>query len=94
MKTFTTKTETVEQQEIDAIFCNKCGAQCDDKVHKDFASMAVVWGYFSRKDLEKHFWDLCEDCYDKFVATFALPPSRYEYDIRSEELIKELDQDE
>jgi ribosomal-protein-alanine N-acetyltransferase len=31
------------------------------------------WGYFSKKDGERHSFDLCEHCYDKIIETFALP---------------------
>ena len=30
-------------------------------------------GYFSRKDGLRHRFDLCEDCYDKWIHTFAVP---------------------
>ena len=29
--------------------------------------------YFSNKDGMKHFFDLCEECYDKVTAGFAIP---------------------
>ena len=28
----------------------------------------------SGKDLEKHEFDLCEECYDRITASFAVPP--------------------
>ena len=31
-------------------------------------------GYVSGKDLEKHEFDLCEECYDRITASFAVPP--------------------
>ena len=31
------------------------------------------WGYFSGKDGEKHSFDLCEECYDRLLASFKLP---------------------
>lgn len=31
------------------------------------------WGYFSRKDGEIHSFDICEDCYDSWGKTFAIP---------------------
>ena len=31
------------------------------------------WGYFSRKDGEKHSFCLCEKCYDRLRASFLLP---------------------
>lgn len=34
----------------------------------------TTWGYFSGKDLEKHEFDLCEECYDRITLSFAVPP--------------------
>ena len=31
------------------------------------------WGYFSEKDGERHSFDLCEECYDRLIASFKLP---------------------
>jgi len=89
MKTFTIK--TIQVQETDAVYCNKCGSQCDHETEKDYASLEVHWGFWSRKDMQKHAWDICEDCYDQFVATFTLPPSRYEYSISTGEILGELE---
>ena len=30
-------------------------------------------GIFSDKDMEVHFLDLCESCYDSWVSGFAVP---------------------
>ena len=37
-------------------------------------SVDTTWGYFSGKDLEKHEFDLCEECYDRITLSFAVPP--------------------
>ena len=31
------------------------------------------WGYFSRKDTTRHIFDLCEECYDKWILEFKIP---------------------
>ena len=31
------------------------------------------WGYFSKKDLVRHEFDMCEQCYDKMIAEFQIP---------------------
>lgn len=77
MRTFEKKTKEVH--EIAQVHCNKCGVRCDFKVHKDHASIDVNWGYHSNKDMEKHCWDLCEDCYDSIVKTFVIPVDTFEY---------------
>ena len=33
----------------------------------------IAWGYFSKKDTQRHQFDLCEDCYDEIIRGFAIP---------------------
>jgi hypothetical protein len=35
--------------------------------------VTAFWGYFSEKDGEHHTFDLCESCYDKWIAGFQIP---------------------
>ena len=59
------------------VVCNGCGRDMEVEngilmegcFHSDW-----MFGYFSRKDREKHNFDLCEDCYDKMVAQFKIAP--------------------
>lgn len=48
------------------IICDKCGRSCRDREGMNFecATITAHWGYGSRKDLEAHTADICEDCYD------------------------------
>lgn len=74
MRQYQKKTEETEQ--VKKIICNQCGKEiavsngCEEEgvFHAEYS-----WGYFSRKDGEKHRFDLCEDCYDAFVHTFQIP---------------------
>lgn len=47
---------------------------------RDYASYLAVskeWGYFSdKKDGTRHCFDLCEECYDKLVEQFVIPPEK------------------
>ena len=36
-------------------------------------SVEYAFGYFSSKDEEIHKFDLCEECYDRWTATFSIP---------------------
>ena len=36
-------------------------------------SIEYAFGYFSNKDEEIHKFDLCEECYDKWIKTFNIP---------------------
>lgn len=65
-----------ETKEIDRIICNKCGKEIcvnDGCPKEDVLTVEKRWGYFSGKDNEIHEFDLCEECYDEFIQTFAIP---------------------
>lgn len=49
---------------------NCCGKR---KACRRYASGRKRWGYPSEKDNEDHSFDLCEQCYDEFTATFLIP---------------------
>ena len=36
------------------------------------------WGFFSEKDLVRHEFDMCEQCYDKMTAGFQIPVTERE----------------
>lgn len=66
-----------EKQELTAIVCNRCKKviPLDKGILKaGVFSAAASWGYFSEKDGEVHEWDLCEECYDKVIKEFEIPP--------------------
>ena len=57
------------------IYCNKCGRaiSMEDAVEKaDYIKIEKNWGYFSNKDNQEDEFDLCENCYDEFVASFKI----------------------
>lgn len=58
------------------IICNKCGKIVKYKngvLMEDFCEVTKDWGFFSKKDLETHIFNLCEDCYDDFIGGFVVP---------------------
>ena len=68
-----------EKKEVDKIVCNKCGKEIlveNGVAEADMLSVQKRWGYFSNKDNDVHEFDLCEECYDKWIATFAIPIER------------------
>lgn len=68
-----------ETKETEKIICNKCGKEIAVKngmTEEDVLSIEKRWGYFSDKDNEVHTFDLCESCYDQWIATFAIPIER------------------
>ena len=63
--------------ELEAAVCNCCGKSMkiqNGMLLEGICSVDTIWGYFSGKDLEKHESDLCEECYDRITASFAVPP--------------------
>lgn len=58
------------------VVCNMCQNEIkyENGVAKQgFFSADVTFGFFSRKDGIRHRFDLCEDCYDRFVKAFQIP---------------------
>ena len=65
-----------EKKEVEKIICNKCGKEIlveNGVAEADVLSVQKRWGYFSNKDNDVHEFDLCEECYDKWIETFAIP---------------------
>jgi hypothetical protein len=65
-----------ERQQLLQVKCNQCGKSLrveDGYLREEVLSVQKVFGYFSRRDTQMHSFDLCEECYDKWIATFALP---------------------
>ncbi|MBQ8804549.1 MAG: hypothetical protein IJZ53_13040 [Tyzzerella sp.] len=65
-----------EMREVNKIICNKCGKEIvvERGVPKqDVFSVEKRWGYFSGKDNEVHSFDICEACYDEWIAAFSIP---------------------
>ncbi|MCI8752588.1 MAG: hypothetical protein K1W39_01435 [Lachnospiraceae bacterium] len=59
------------------IFCNVCGRQLhmeNNILLEDAFEARKQWGYFSKKDTTLHSFVICEECYDKMVEKFAIPP--------------------
>ena len=67
------KRKRQEINELDKIICNKCGKEIEvikGVAQEDYLEVIKRWGYFSNKDNQEDAFDLCEDCYDEFVASF------------------------
>jgi hypothetical protein len=58
------------------IYCNSCGKLLKEEngiLIEDAFEATKEWGYFSGRDMEVHHFNLCEECYDKLIASFAIP---------------------
>lgn len=65
-----------ENGKLTQVRCNCCGRELqveNEIIREGYFTADVRFGYFSRKDGMRHKFDLCEDCYDKWIGTFALP---------------------
>jgi ribosomal-protein-alanine N-acetyltransferase len=64
---------TKEEKEL---FCNVCGKKIvveQGILKEDVMEVSKEWGYFSKKDLEVHKFNICEDCYETMISTFKIP---------------------
>lgn len=62
--------------QLDTVICNYCGKKLavENAILREGAiAVNHVWDFFSEKDGEIHHFDLCEECYDEFVAQFRIP---------------------
>ena len=65
-----------EQKKLIKVQCNVCKKEfkLEDGILKEGCFQAdFSWGYFSSRDGMHHRFDLCENCYDRFVGTFQIP---------------------
>lgn len=65
-----------DQNQLIGMQCNCC--QKELKVEQGIVkegsfSVDYTWGYFSTKDGTHHQFDLCENCYDRFVKELSIP---------------------
>lgn len=73
------------------ITCNKCGKSADIKegdysdLHikrEEFPTIELSFGYGSKWDMEHWAFNLCEECLETFVESFAHKPDGYGEDWR------------
>lgn len=70
------KDVSVIKKDIKEVICNMCGENIkkDDFDHfYDYLQVDKLWGYTSEYDGENHCFDLCQDCYEKFINSFKIP---------------------
>lgn len=73
--------EYKEDRKLTKVVCNACGKNLlvengilmEECIHVDHD-----FGFFGSKDGESDSFDLCEACYGKLVAGFAVPVERRE----------------
>lgn len=73
--------EYKEDRKLTKVVCNACGKKMlvengilkEECIHVDHD-----FGFFGSKDGESDSFDLCEACYEKLIAEFAVPVERRE----------------
>ena len=70
-----------EKKILEKVLCNCCGRELITTEHYVAEGVMHVckdWGYFSKKDLVRHEFDICEQCYDKMMGEFQIPVTERE----------------
>lgn len=70
------KYQAGQEQVLTQVLCNQCGREL--KVENGYLKEGcftadAVFGYFSHKDGKNFRFDLCEECFDQMIASFAVP---------------------
>lgn len=68
--------ESEKKEQLVEVICNQCGKKLlveNGYLKEGCFSADNLFGYFSRRDGEKHHFDLCEECYDNLAAQFQVP---------------------
>jgi hypothetical protein len=61
------------EYKLKSIKCDFCGKKGDtiDGLPLDVNSFQIGFGYGSKYDTELHKFDICDDCYEKFIKNKA-----------------------
>lgn len=73
MEKSTSKLKVLKSNDIR---CNVCGKKIkieNGLLKEDVFEASKEWGYFSKKDLEVHKFNICEECYEELISTFKIP---------------------
>lgn len=73
------KTKVVEYETIDDVVCNKCGKSVQTAWDscREGTRMCANFDYGSAKDGVIEEFDICDRCYDDFIATFKHKPKEF-----------------
>ncbi len=66
----------IECNELARVVCNGCGKELrveNGYLKEECFSAEQIFGYFSKKDGVRHQFDLCEECYERIIGSFAVP---------------------
>ena len=78
MKIHKTAITIKEEDTLHEIVCNICGEKIlknEFGYFEDFLEINKTWGYHSSFDGETHDFDICMQCYKKFLDEMKIKPS-------------------
>ena len=70
-----------EKKVLEKVLCNCCGRELTVKescLTEGVMYVCKDWGFFSKKDLVRHEFDVCEQCYDEMISKFQIPVTERE----------------
>ncbi len=70
------RADSVSSNRGSLLYCNSCGKKLkyvNGVLLEDAFEVTKEWGYFSKRDLEVHHFNICEECYDKLISQFKIP---------------------
>ncbi len=73
--------EYKEDRTLTKVVCNACGKNLlveNGILKEECIHVGHDFGFFGSKDGESDRFDLCEACYEKLIAGFAVPVERRE----------------
>ena len=73
MKEYQEKVVTTTTKELTSVICNCCGKEIIKNRLNDYLSIDKQWGYESPWDTDTHKFDICENCYSKWISSFKIP---------------------
>ena len=63
--------EMREENVLSRVVCNGCGREIP-LAEAEYFHGEKTWGYFSGQDGRQDRFDLCEECYEKLIQSFAV----------------------
>ena len=70
------KYQSGQENVLTQVLCNCCGRELkleNGYLKEGCFTADTQFGYFSKKDGKIYHFDLCEECFDKMIAGFAVP---------------------
>lgn len=70
------KEKELQESQLAKVFCNQCGKELvvqDGILKEGCFSVDYPFDYFSNKDGYIYSFDLCEECFDKWIEGFQSP---------------------